>query len=135
MKIAVVCSGPRYIHPASWIDRAYLQHYEPDYNRGEGRAWFTFDLCKAVLFDTLAQAVAYVQRVPVNNKFRAGIINRPIDCFEITYEPLRGPIPRYRGKLMTQTLSEPGQFDYLNPWWNLAYELPREDFDIRRGKR
>jgi hypothetical protein len=89
MKFVIVCNGPIYAHPHEWIEGALVQWYDPDFNKGEGKCQFTRDIRKAMLFDELGQAVAYVQRVPVNHPFtESGTINRPIHCFEIQYRAI-----------------------------------------------
>jgi hypothetical protein len=87
MKFAVVCSGPIYVRPRHWMVDVLLEHYDPDYNKGEGHAIFTYDITKAKLFDTLEQAVAYVER-PSIHWTESGMINRPIHCFQIAYRPI-----------------------------------------------
>jgi hypothetical protein len=89
-KFAIVCSGPIYAHPRDWIDRTFVQKYDPDYNRGEGRAWFTNDMRKALLFDTIEQAMAYVHRVPVNHPLtESGCPNYPIGCFKVEFQTVQ----------------------------------------------
>ena len=89
MKFVVVCSGPIFAHPNEWVEKVYLSWYNPDYNKGEGQCHFTCDVKEAMLFDTLERAVAYVERVPVNNPMtESGVINRPISCFTISYQAI-----------------------------------------------
>jgi hypothetical protein len=89
MKFVIVCSGPVYARPDEWIRQALVEWYDPDYNRGEGRCQFTYDVTKAKLFGELGEAVAYAERVPVNHPFtESGMINRPIKCFEVQYRAI-----------------------------------------------
>jgi hypothetical protein len=91
---AIICSGPIYAHPWDWINRTFLESYDPDYNKGEGRAWFTPDVTKAALFDSIEKAMAYVNRVPVNHPMtESGVPNYPIRCFNVEYQTV--PIERY----------------------------------------
>jgi hypothetical protein len=100
MKYVIICSGPIYAHPNEWIEKAFLEWYDPDFNKGEGKAQFTHDIRKAMLFDTLEKAVAYVERVPVNNPMtESGAINRPIHCFKVQYQAMELDAMR-RGELI-----------------------------------
>jgi hypothetical protein len=89
-KFVIVCSGPLWARPTEWIKQTLLVWYDPDFNKGEGRCEFTYDITKAQLFDTLERAVAYVERVPINNYARAegGYILKPIKCFEVSYRAI-----------------------------------------------
>ncbi|HEY7415606.1 MAG TPA: hypothetical protein VH593_10465 [Ktedonobacteraceae bacterium] len=86
IKYVIVCSGPIYEMPENWIRQALIKSYDPDYRKGEGRCKFTHDIREALLFDSLQAAVAYTERVPVNNPLtEAGTVNRPIRAFKVAY--------------------------------------------------
>lgn len=89
MKFVITCSGPLWAYPDDWIDRALLVWYDPDFNKGEGRCEFTYDISKAQLFDSLERAVAYVERAPINSPCAEnGIVIKPIRCFEVAYRAI-----------------------------------------------
>ncbi len=98
-KFAVICSGPAYASPYDWIERAYLKAYDPNWNRGEGQTWFTYDVREALLFDDLNRAVAFVEQVPTNYPMtESGTPNVPMRCFKVEYQAINLDAAR-RGEL------------------------------------
>jgi hypothetical protein len=76
---AIIAVGPIYLPPERQLPGAFVEHYDPDYNNGEGRAWFTMDAIKAKKFGSLVEAKAYSHRRSTKRPyFQNGTENRPI---------------------------------------------------------
>lgn len=76
---AIIAVGPIYLPPERQIPGAFIEHYDPDHNNGEGRAWFTLDPVKARKFSSLVQAKLYSHAVSSKRPMLDnGMINRPL---------------------------------------------------------
>jgi hypothetical protein len=139
MKFAIVCSGPRWAHPKDWIKQALVEWYDPDFNKGEGRCEFTYDITRAQVFDELGHAVAYAERIPVNHPFtESGMINRPIHCFEIEYRALELDVEKKAlqpaNNIITPTVSAAQRWD-LRPDWRPTEAALREVIEEDKARR
>jgi hypothetical protein len=76
---AIIAVGPIYLPPHRQLPGAFIEHYDPDYNNGEGRAWFTLDPIKAKKFHSLPEAKAYSHMPSTKRPYLpGGSVNRPI---------------------------------------------------------
>lgn len=99
-RVAIVCTGPKYVELGKQLTNAYVEWYDPDRDNGRGEARFTFDIRKAKLFDDLIKAAAYATRVPVNHPLtESGMPNRPLQCFDISYRVVDMEVARQKAKV------------------------------------
>jgi hypothetical protein len=87
---AIIASGPLYAHPQQRIIGTFIERYDPDYDNGVGRAWFTNDPIKAKKFKTQQQAKEYATRVSTVRPWAEDRVpNRPLPMeFQLTYRYL-----------------------------------------------
>lgn len=74
----------------------YLERFDPEFQDGLGRAYWTCDLAKAQLFSNFAEVVAEWKRQSATKPLRAdGAPNRPLTAVTITISRLQ--LERMRG--------------------------------------
>lgn len=90
-----------------WPAGAYLASYDPEANDGQGRASWTEDPARALVFSNAAAAFECYRTVPVNRPIRPdGKPNRPLTLFSIELVPVTadGRVTPTTGKTMAEIL-------------------------------
>lgn len=92
MSVLIVCQGRATLSTLG-VDRydpdlgKFLQHFDPDYQNGLGRAWWTSDRAEAMTFPDVTAALDEWKRESSIQPIREdGRPNRPLTAYSISFE-------------------------------------------------